>query len=304
MPLFFDYKDLKRLQDKKKVKRVSPVKPPARAEQMVRRRTVQLWKQSVLPFVERLKAEIALGSSLSTLTDMINREMKNIDYFWNPAVENIVDMWRLAMDDSTRLQFNKSLSRSLGIDISAVLDTPEVSDALSFGSMEMAGLIKSIPKDMLNQVARAVQDNFRGIPMSGDRSLQDQIRHIGNVSQKRAKLIARDQTAKMTSLVNQTRQQMLGVSLYVWRTSKDEKVVGRPGGLYPIGSKLHKNHHIMEGKTCKWEDPTVYSTDKGKTWKQRTGDMPKNHPGMDIQCRCYSEPVIDLNKLREYALAA
>jgi len=38
----------------------------------------------------------------------------------------------------------------------------------------------------------------------------------------------------------------------------------------------------MEGIVCKWADPTVYSDYGGKTWKKRTKDMPKVHPGEEM----------------------
>ena len=109
---------------------------------------------------------------------------------------------------------------------------------------------------------------------------------------------------KLTSLLNQKRQEMLGIEQYIWRTSKDDAVVGKPGGLYPNWNNKHHNHWIMEGVRCRWDDATVYSRTEGRTWIKRTGPMPKDHPGQEIQCRCYGEAVIDMQKLLEYAVAA
>jgi uncharacterized protein with gpF-like domain len=119
------------------------------------------------------------------------------------------------------------------------------------------------------------------------------------VSKNRAKLIARDQTSKLTGLVNQTRQQSIGIEAYIWRTVKDQRVVGNPGGKYPEGNKAHGDHHMMEGVWCKWDDPTVFSRDGGKTWIKRPAQAPKSSPGQDIQCRCHAEPVIDTKKIME-----
>ena len=54
----------------------------------------------------------------------------------------------------------------------------------------------------------------------------------------------------------------------------------------------------MQGLLCKWADPNVYSDDKGKTWKARTAEMPHNHPGDDIMCRCRAAPFIDIEALK------
>jgi uncharacterized protein with gpF-like domain len=64
----------------------------------------------------------------------------------------------------------------------------------------------------------------------------------------------------------------LGLKLYEWSTSLDERV--RP------------SHKLMEGKLCKWADSTVYSTDGGKTWKPRPSGAAQTYPGEEEGCRC------------------
>ena len=124
------------------------------------------------------------------------------------------------------------------------------------------------------------------------------------MSYGRAKLIARDQTKKLNSNLNQARQQSVGITLYIWKTVRDERVVGRPGGLYPQGNKAHGNHYVMEGLYCRWDDSTVYSEDRGETWKKRQAEMPQTHPGQDIQCRCHAAPVVDIDQILKYMEAA
>jgi len=95
-------------------------------------------------------------------------------------------------------------------------------------------------------------------------SMIQQIRQIGNVTVNRARLIARDQTAKLNSTLNQQRQQNLGVTQYIWRTSGDGRV-----------RETHKDNN---GKVFNWDKPP-----------KDTG-----HPGHDINCRCVAEPIIEL----------
>ena len=97
--------------------------------------------------------------------------------------------------------------------------------------------------------------------------------------ENRAKLIARDQVSKLNGEIAQLRQRNIGIERYYWRTMTDERV--RP------------EHQSMDGLMCRWDDPSVYSADKGKTWKPRTGDMVRLHPSEDYQCRCYADPVFD-----------
>jgi uncharacterized protein with gpF-like domain len=52
-----------------------------------------------------------------------------------------------------------------------------------------------------------------------------------NVPEWRARLIARDQVAKWNSRLTHERFAKAGIAQFVWRTAKDRRVVGRPGGL-------------------------------------------------------------------------
>jgi uncharacterized protein with gpF-like domain len=103
------------------------------------------------------------------------------------------------------------------------------------------------------------------------------------MKKKQANLIARDQIGKLNGQTTQARMESLGLTLYEWSTSGDERV--------------RTSHLKLEGKLCKWSDPTVYSEDGGKTWNSRPASWCQFHPGYDIQCRCtalsYWQEVID-----------
>jgi len=100
----------------------------------------------------------------------------------------------------------------------------------------------------------------------------------------RAELIARDQVGKLNGQLNRMRQKDMGGSLYIWRTTEDERV--------------RQSHAVLDGKYCSWEDSTVYADTleeamNGK-WKSRNsigGYI--GEPGEDYQCRCYAEMVFE-----------
>jgi SPP1 gp7 family putative phage head morphogenesis protein len=94
------------------------------------------------------------------------------------------------------------------------------------------------------------------------------------ISQGRANFIARDQIGKLNGHISQRRMESAGLSMYEWMTSGDERV--------------RESHRIMDGLLCRWDDPTVYSDDGGKTWKDRPSGAVLLHPGDDFQCRCTS----------------
>ncbi len=105
-----------------------------------------------------------------------------------------------------------------------------------------------------------------------------ELERVFGFSEDRAKRIARDQVGKFYGEVAAARQKELGITRFIWRTVKDERVRGDPGGLYP---KADPSHYDLEGKTFSYDDlPEVMDGQTGL-------------PGQAINCRCYAEPVFD-----------
>jgi SPP1 gp7 family putative phage head morphogenesis protein len=113
------------------------------------------------------------------------------------------------------------------------------------------------------EITKKIEDVF-------GRELSDKLGPSG--MRARAKLIARDQVAKLNADLTERRQTAAGVTEYIWRTSLDERVRGNPTGLYP---KAEPSHWDREGKTFQWSKPPS-----------------DGHPGQPINCRCTAEPVL------------
>lgn len=92
------------------------------------------------------------------------------------------------------------------------------------------------------------------------------------LSDKHCKLLARDQMGKLNGQITQAQMEEIGLDMYVWSTSYDDRV--------------RDSHAVMEGLVCRWDDASVVSYDGGKTWVDRPSDAVQLHPGQDIQCRC------------------
>jgi len=104
-----------------------------------------------------------------------------------------------------------------------------------------------------------------------------------SITENRARFIARDQIGKLNGQITQRRMEAAGLSMYIWSTSGDERVRGDPAGFFPDADS---SHYIMDNLLCRWDDPTVYSEDGGKTWIDRPSNAVLLHPGEDYQCRC------------------
>lgn len=237
------------------------------------------------------------GKSAREIGKELEAVKKNYDFQIGLTADQIAENWVQKVNDYNKKKFMTDMRKTLGIDIGAIVDEA-MKDNLEVMMMESASYIKTIPSYLVGHVADRVLQHFKGEPMPENRTLKQQIKEEFKVSDGRAKVLARDQTSKMNTSITSIRQQNLGIEWYIWKTVEDEAVVGRPGGLYPKGTKLHKNHWIMQDKICKWDDDSVYSDDNGKTWKPRTEEMPKNQPGQDIMCRCRAAPYIDVEKLK------
>ncbi len=298
MALIIDEKQLDRLKaSKRKRRRGRAVKPSIRERRRIQKRMDDLWKRVLNPIAEKIKKMVKDEVPLANVADEIEKALYQAEFLYNVEMDDIVTQWQMGVSSESRKALRKGLSKSLAIDVSSMIEAPGMRNAIATGSMEASRLIKSIPGDYLGQVADAVTRNFTGVPLPSDRSLLQQIIHIGKVSKNRAQVIARDQTSKLTAVIDKTQQMAIGIRMYIWRTAKDTHVVGNPTGVYPIGNKKHGDHYSMEGVFCKWDSNAVYSDDKGKTWKKRKSDMPKSIPGQEILCRCFAEPVINIDEI-------
>ena len=266
-----------------KPRKGKPVKAPVKTQLELARQIRELWRDVILPVTEELKGMVANGATPAQLADRIDRALVESSMKFSVAVPDIVDIWKLACNDQTRRSLERTLTHALGIDLAKIIDDPSIAHAAQLGAMEAANLIVTIPQQYLGQVAKSITDNFAGRPLPENRTLLQQIQSLSDISRKRAMVIARDQTHKLTTNIDRLRQESIGIKMYIWRTMKDNSVVGKPGGIYPKGSDKHGNHYKMEGMFCRWDDPTVYSKD-GKRWATRPADVIDPHPGHGILC--------------------
>lgn len=139
--------------------------------------------------------------------------------------------------------------------------------ALESFSRENASLIGTLSEETVEDVRTTVLEAVR----KGARheTVSKLLTERMGVSKSRAKLIARDQIGKVTATFEKERQVRSGVTQYIWRTVRDNRV--------------RERHEELQGKTFSWDDPPVVDPKTGR----------KAHPGEDFQCRCWAEPVLD-----------
>lgn len=134
------------------------------------------------------------------------------------------------------------------------------------------GLIKSIPEQFHERIEAAVYKSMQP-GGKGAKTLFDEIQGIGGKEFKRAKLIATDQTRKLTSAYNVERMKSAGIKKWRWLHSG--------GGAEPRELHLRLNGQVFSYD----EEPPIIDS--------RTGE--RGYPGQLIHCGCVQLPVIEFD---------
>ena len=151
-----------------------------------------------------------------------------------------------------------------------------------------AELIRNVPDWYALQVSNLVTRGLDAGVRAED--LEAQLRQFLEAPPSRIALIARDQVGKLQSDIIAGRQKELGITAYYWGTASDRRVVGRPGGLYPNGSRLHQNHWERRNRLFDSEAlPLVELVGEARR-RVIHSNWTDGHPGEPIQCRCYRIP--------------
>ena len=213
---------------------------------------VKILERAAIEYIDSLKDKGYIADSIPKFD--LKQQMKNLDTWAKETSEKFAsgaekfhrETWRNELNDKT------------GIDIKNLLKNENVKPALDKAVKDNVDLIKSIPKEYHDRITEAIDKGIVG----GDDSqtLKQAIKEIGDVTESRASLIARDQTSKMLSSLNEIRQTEIGIDAYIWSTAGDDRV--------------RETHAANDGKRFYWNDPP-----------DETG-----HPGEDVQCRCVADP--------------
>lgn len=176
----------------------------------------------------------------------------------------------------TQVTKNARGRRSFGIDVFG--NSQQMRNYLDAATYQNATLITSIPSQYLEQVSNIVMANMRAgmRPSYIEAALKQQF----GVTSRRAKLIARDQTAKVQGELNKRKQTGAGFSYFRWVDSHDQRV-------------RHRHREIADKVTdygkgvYRWDDLPL--SDKGEPIQ----------PGSDYQCRCVAIAVPDF-KVKQF----
>lgn len=180
------------------------------------------------------------------------------------ALSQAMERAAKAADAHSRAQWSAQ-AEALGLDVTG--DDLFLSARMAGFRKENLGLIRSLCAEHVRRVGRVLRENAGARVETIARELQE----ATGASKARAQLIARDQVLKASAQLTRDRHEAAGITEYVWRTSRDERVRSR--------------HKALDGTRQKYSDPPVVDLATGR----------RAHAGQYFQCRCTAEPILPEN---------
>lgn len=198
------------------------------------------WWQDILNNLNQIRQKI--GDFVASIAEVLAKKMLN------------------KQKKATDEQLRKQIEKITGLDLSIILRDEDIQEAFDQALQANVQLIKSIPQQYMDKVEQVI---LHGVQAGqSTQQIAAEIAKIGQSTEQRAKLIATDQIAKINSRFSQIRQQNLGITHYIWSTSRDERV--------------RHEHRLRDGQLFAWDNPPS-----------------DGHPGIAIRCRCVALPYMD-----------
>lgn len=179
------------------------------------------------------------------------------------------------MINGASIQSKHALGESLKkISGGITLQVPDMpagmAERVAAATAENTGLIRSIQQQYHERISQLVLRSAAN-GGNGAQDLFEAIRKYDGMTDRRAELIAIDQTRKITTVMNVERAKSVGMKKWEW--------VHSGGSADP--RKLHLQY---DGQIFDYDNPPVID--------ERTGE--RGFPGQAINCRCTMAPVLEL----------
>ncbi|MDF7370054.1 phage minor head protein [Proteus mirabilis] len=203
----------------------------------------------------------------------LNRLKRKWDKIFKQKSTEIADKFVSQVDIGAKRNLNDSLKQlSGGITIKTPAMPEALKDKIIASTAENVSLIKSIPLQFHQRIESVA---LRSISQGGEgaKTLLEEIRDTGSVTESRANFIAVDQTRKITTACNYARMKSAGIRKAVWHHSN--------------GSAEPRELHLeLDGKEFDLDNPPIINKKTGR----------RGLPGEEPGCKCFWTPVIDFGE--------
>lgn len=219
---------------------------------------------------------------------MSSKDKPNLAKYSALAAKKLVQPMQKRVDAHHKTQFSRTFKRISGVD--PLQFEPELSGFMEVAGDQNVNKIVSLNSSYFDSIREMTNLALR--KGTSVKELTDNIIALTGTTKSRANLIAIDQVQKLNSDLESQRQQNNHITRYIWRTRRNARVRSKAntGGV--------SDHAGLGEAVFDWKFPPV-TVLTGK----RAGE--RNHPGQDINCKCWAEPVIeDLTGKRSRTLEA
>lgn len=247
-----------------------PIRSNARIEAIYRKKLLKLIKEmneSILYWLsasyKEYNNQIAQDANpfkalQKTMRDLANRWLKNLKL----GAEKLAEWHTNQTLNMTDVQLKNTLNQA-GFTVPFTM-TESMQSVFDANKAEQVSLITNMTTNHLAQIETLVTQSVQtGRDLA---TLTDELKTRFGMTERRAKLIARDQNNKATQLITRQRQQDLGITQAIW--------------MHSHGGKVPRPSHVKA-------DGKPYDLDKGMFL-----DGKWTFPSVEINCRCFSRPVI------------
>jgi SPP1 gp7 family putative phage head morphogenesis protein len=214
-----------------------------------------------------LAADASLASQARMLFNSLGKKWAKI---FGGRASSMTDR----MIDGASMASKRALGDSLkkisgGLTIPVPVLPGNSQERITAATAENVGLIRSIQQQYHERISQLV---LRSASTGGNgaQEIFESIRHYDGLTEKRAKLIAVDQTRKITTALNVERAKSVGMKKWEW--------------VHSGGSTEPRRLHVQyDGQIFDYDNPPVID--------ERTNE--RGFPGQLINCRCTMAPVLE-----------
>lgn len=202
------------------------------------------------------------GFPLETDAPALERALRAYAEMLGPWAQSVASVM-LADVNRRNYKLWKTNAEEMSKSIKLELQTAPTGRALARLMTEQVKLIRSIPATAAERVHEMAMERLSTSERS--KTMVSEILELGQITERRAKMIARTEVARANANLTQARAEYTGSEGYIWRTAGDHDV--------------RESHKEMDGKYVRWDTPP-------------TTDKLVGHAGTLPNCRCTAEPVL------------
>lgn len=239
---------------------------------------VKVWEATSAKLIEEYRRSLSELTQDSP-TDLENifaeaeRQTGAIFFSLKPALER----WTLFVERWHRQKWNAAVLSASRVDLSTMLGASDVRLSLETSIANNVGLVRSVSDETRQKMSQAVFDGLRNRTSADE--VAKRIRDVAGMGRARARRIASDQLAKLTSSLADERRRQAGLSVYEFLHS----------------GKLHarEEHKRINGFFYS-DDPALVGT-KAMGKEIRAPLPPGQQAGQPAFCGCRTRSVLLLD---------